>query len=182
LARADEVLTELVELVETARTLPMSSSCVVPRERTLDLLDALREFLPPEMQEARRVLLERDRLLAEATEQAAELVRSAEEQAEAVVGSARTEAYELVEAAKAEQADLVSAATVHQRATAEAAHLTAQAAEEAEQARSSAQEYARQLRSDAHSYADRTLAELVESLTRLAATAENGRSALNPDG
>ena len=30
LRRADELLTELVELVETARTLPMSSSCVLP--------------------------------------------------------------------------------------------------------------------------------------------------------
>ena len=66
LARADEVLTELVELIETARTLPMSSSCVVPRERTLDLLDALREVLPPELAEARRVVAQRDRTLSEA--------------------------------------------------------------------------------------------------------------------
>ena len=29
--------------------MPMSASCVLPRERTLDLLDALREVLPPEM-------------------------------------------------------------------------------------------------------------------------------------
>ena len=34
----------------------MSASCVVPREHVLDLLDDLREVLPPEMDEARRVL------------------------------------------------------------------------------------------------------------------------------
>ena len=45
-ARADKLLNELVEVVETARTVPMSASCVVPREHVLDLLDALREALP----------------------------------------------------------------------------------------------------------------------------------------
>jgi hypothetical protein len=182
LARADEVLTELVELVETARTLPMSSSCVIPRERTLDLLDALREVLPPEMIEARRLVSQRDRLLADAAERAEETVRSADEQAEALVATARAEAYNLVEAGKAEQAQLVSSATVHQTATAEAARLTAEAEQHAELARTSADEYAQQLRSDAHGYADRTLSELAENLKRLAATAENGRTALNQDG
>ena len=61
LRRVDELLTELVELVETARTVPMSSSCVVPREHVLDLLDDLREVLPPEMVEARALLAQRDR-------------------------------------------------------------------------------------------------------------------------
>ena len=40
LRRADDLLTELVELVETARAVPISGACMVPREHTLDLLDA----------------------------------------------------------------------------------------------------------------------------------------------
>jgi hypothetical protein len=63
LRRADELLSELTEIVETARALPMSASCVLPRERVLDLLDELREVLPPEMDEARTVIATRDRLL-----------------------------------------------------------------------------------------------------------------------
>ncbi|MEO9240058.1 MAG: hypothetical protein ABI418_18430, partial [Jatrophihabitantaceae bacterium] len=59
LAQVDEVLTELVEMVETARTLPMSSSCVIGREKALDLLDALREVLPAELIEARRLVAQR---------------------------------------------------------------------------------------------------------------------------
>ena len=43
LRRTDELLSELIEIVETARALPMSTSCVLPRERVLDLLDELRE-------------------------------------------------------------------------------------------------------------------------------------------
>ena len=100
LARADEVLTELVELVETARTLPMSSSCVVPRERTLDLLDALREVLPPEMIEARRLVAQRDRLLSEAAERATTTVTEAEERAAALVAEAGEQAESLLSEAR----------------------------------------------------------------------------------
>jgi cell division septum initiation protein DivIVA len=179
LARADEVLTELVELVETARTLPMSSSCVIPRERTLDLLDALREVLPPEMSESRRIVAQRDGLIATATERAAELVQAAQQQVESLVASARTEAHNVLESAKGEQARLVSSATVYQTATAEAGRITDEANQHSELARTSADEYADKLKADAHNYADRTLSELVENLQRLAATAENGRAALN---
>ncbi|MBN9619220.1 MAG: DivIVA domain-containing protein, partial [Actinobacteria bacterium] len=59
LRHTDDLLTELIELVETARALPMSASCVLPRERLLDLLDELREVLPPEMDEARTVIATR---------------------------------------------------------------------------------------------------------------------------
>jgi cell division septum initiation protein DivIVA len=178
LARADEVLTELVELVETARTLPMSSSCVLPRERTLDLLDALREVLPPEMMQARRVVAQQDRMLAEATERAAELVRAAEEEANTLVDDARTTAHTLLEEARSEQAQLVASASVHQRASAEAAKLVAEAEEHSAVTRRQADEYAERLTADAQGYADRTLSELVDNLHRLAATAENGRTAL----
>jgi cell division septum initiation protein DivIVA len=201
LARADEVLTELVETVETARTLPMSSSCVLPRERMLDLLDALREVLPPEMIEARRVVAERDRVLSEAAERAAETVRSTEAasteqleaaraEASALVDQARVQAHQLVEAAEQEQAGLVSAASVQQAAVAAAArvraeadeqagHLRADAEDYAQRLRSEAEQYAEHLRSEADGYALRTLSDLVDHLQRLVVTAENGRNALS---
>ncbi len=180
LARADEVLTELVELVETARTLPMSSSCVIPRERALDLLDALREVLPPEVAQARSLVAQRDRVLAEAAEHASEKQRLATEQVEAMIADARIQAHGLIEAAQQEQASLVSAASVQQAAVAEAARLTAEATEQANRTRTSAEQYADKLSTDAHSYASRTLSELVENLQRLLSTAENGRDALAP--
>ena len=70
LRHADELLTELVELVETARAVPISGACMVPREHTLDLLDDLREVLPPEMAEARRIIADRDAVLDAARPQA----------------------------------------------------------------------------------------------------------------
>jgi cell division septum initiation protein DivIVA len=181
LARADEVLTELVELVETARTVPMSSSCVVPRERTLDLLDALREVLPPEVAESRSIVAQRDRLLAEAKEHADETLRAAASQAGDLVAAARAEAHGVLESAKDEHARLVSAATVHQTATSEADRLTSEARDEAASTTRHAEEYVAKLKLEARDYADRTLSELVGTLQRMASTAENGRVALDRD-
>lgn len=200
LARADEVLTELIELIETARTLPMSSSCVVPRERTLDLLDALRDVLPPELAEARRVVAQRDRTLTEADSLAREQVRQAQEQADATTAAAgeraraiveaaeqqaRTssaeaaeQARQLVEAGHAEQQRLVAETSVHQAAVAEAARLRAEAEQQSEAMLGQARQQAGTLTGQAHDYAFRTLSELVDNLHRLAATAENGRAAL----
>jgi cell division septum initiation protein DivIVA len=120
LARADEVLTELVELIETARTLPMSSSCVVPRERTLDLLDALREVLPPELAEARRLVAKRDRMLSEADALTQQQLRRAQEESEATTAAAQARARTVVEAAERQAEDGLSAAAAQARELVEA--------------------------------------------------------------
>ena len=178
LAQADEVLTELVEMIETARTLPMSSSCVIGRERALDLLDALREVLPPELSEARGLVAQRDRLLSEAAERAEDSVRTATERSEQLLAEARAQSQAIIEAAHAEQAQLISAASVQQAAQAEAARLTGEATARAEQTRAQSEQAAGKLTADAYEYASSTLTELVEQLRRLLATAENGRDAL----
>jgi F0F1-type ATP synthase membrane subunit b/b' len=165
--RVDELLTELVELVETARTVPMSGSCVVPRERTLDLLDDLRETVPVELGQARELLARRDAVLAEANEYGAQVVHEAE-----------VRAHELVEAGKAEHAELVSASRVHLAATEHAAQVREQLAEEVTEQRAGAERYATAIRADAESFADRTLSDLVEVLEQALATTQQGREAL----
>jgi hypothetical protein len=187
-ARADEVLTELIELVETARSLPMSTSCVIPRERTLDLLDALRDVLPPELEQARALVAQRDEVLAVAEQAAAQRATTAADEAGRLISAAQTEADELTERARVAQAELVSDTTVHLVAAEQAAELQAQAsaalseaAERAAATRAEAEAEAERLRADSRGYADRTLSELVATLSRLAATAENGRQTLNAD-
>jgi hypothetical protein len=171
LQRADKLLTELVELIETARTVPMSGSCMVPRERALDLLDDLRERLPAELIDARQVLSERDVLLAEARDHAAQLVHDAE-----------VRAYEIVQAGQAEHAELVSASRVHQTASEQAAQTREAAQAYAMEERTQADQYAAALRQDAQAFADRTLADLVDVLQQAMATAEQGRDALSHRG
>ena len=102
LIRAYDVLSELVEMVETARTVPMSGSCVLPRERTLDLLDELREALPPELGRARELLHDRETMLSAARAQVEKLLTDAGRRAGDMTQSAAERAENTVAAAEAE--------------------------------------------------------------------------------
>ena len=108
----EEVLDHLAAVVEDARAVPMSASCVVHRGEVLDLVDEARAALPAELEDARRLLAQREELTA----------RSREE-AERLVAQGRAEAERLVEQAREEQARLVEATAVFSRAQAEADRL-----------------------------------------------------------
>lgn len=164
LRRVDELLTELVEQVETARTLPMSSSIVLPRERVLDLLDELREVLPPEMSEARKLMAMRDQVLhdahadATATRESASAVAEmmlsdGRTQADQVVREAEEQAYQIVEAAKAEHDVLVSATGIHAAATVAAAQMKVDADEYSSAVRAEADAYHAESTAEAQRYA-----------------------------
>ena len=184
LRRTDELLSELIEIVETARALPMSASCVLPREHVLDLLDALREVLPPEMDEARTVLATRDRLVKEAYRTAAEtreravaeadaVLADAAHRSEAVLAEAQERAAEIARAAREEHAGLVSATAVHQAAAQAAAVLRQDAEAYQAQLSAEAQQYDARLRADADRYAAEARSDAERYATKLTADAEN---------
>jgi cell division septum initiation protein DivIVA len=184
LRRTDELLTELTEIVETARALPMSTSCVLPRERILDLLDELREVLPPEMDEARTVIATRDRLVKESYEAAAQLreravgeadavLADARHQAEQILGDAGRQAAETLDEARAEHGRLVANTTVHQAAAAAAAALRQDAEAYQAQLAAEAQDYHARVRGAADRYAADARAEAERYATKLTADAED---------
>ncbi len=184
LRRTDALLTELIETVETARSLPMSSSCVLPRERLLDLLDELREVMPPEMSEARRVIAHRETVLREAQEAAAATRQQAVNEADTVMadvehraGQARAEAdqyaAETLEAARTEHARLVSSTAVHQAAAQAASALREDAERYQRQVAADADQYQTKLRADADRYAQEARSEAERYATKLTADAED---------
>jgi cell division septum initiation protein DivIVA len=184
LRRVDALLSELIETIETARALPMSASCVLPRERLLDLLDELREVLPPEMDEARTLIATRERVLKEAHENAATVreqavveadavLADAAHRAEQILGEAEQRAHHTIDAAKTEHAKLVSATSVHQAAAKAATVLRAEAEKYHEQLSADAQLYDAKLRSEADRYAHESRAEAERYATKLTADAED---------
>ena len=184
LRRADELLTELIETIETARALPMSASCVVPREHLLDLLDELREVLPPEMDEARTVIATRDRVLKDAYEAAAAartqgaaeadtLLADAQHRADQIGTDADQRADEVLRAAEEEHARLVSNTAVHQAAAAAATVLREEAESYQAQLSADAQAYDVRVRAEADRYAQDARAEAERYATKLTADAED---------
>jgi cell division septum initiation protein DivIVA len=94
--RVFEALDALVTVVEEARGVPMTSTCVVPRGDVLDLLDDLRESVPAELDDAQDVLDHRDELIARAEQEGRDRTEQARAEAERLVAEARAEAEQLL--------------------------------------------------------------------------------------
>jgi vacuolar-type H+-ATPase subunit H len=105
-------LDELSALVEGARAMPMSASCVVNRGQVLDLLDEVRSLLPHALAQADDVLGNKEDIVAEARDEAA-----------AVLAQAATRAHELVSDHEVYRAAVAEADAVRADADSEAARM-----------------------------------------------------------
>ena len=112
-------LASLRHLVEEARALPMSSSCVINRDEVLELVDQLDEHLTQALQYATRVTSERE-----------EITRRARDEAERILSDARSR-----------RDDLVSDSEVFRLATGQAAKLVSDTAEESQMLRRDTDDY-----------------------------------------
>ena len=81
----EDLVEELIEIVTSAKSMPLSSSAIVTRDEVLDLLEAIRDELPEELRRARRMLKDHEELLAAARREAADIVGDARVQAERMV-------------------------------------------------------------------------------------------------
>lgn len=103
---------ELIEIVESARAMPMSASCVINRAQVLDLLDDLRKGMPEEMDRAKRVLADRESVLAEGRREADRLLERTRSERDSIIGNtdvsreARGAAERILNAAR-EEADQI---------------------------------------------------------------------------
>ena len=60
-----EKLTTAISMVEEARGVPLSASCVLHRGEILEILDGARAALPNDLEAARKILASRDSLIEE---------------------------------------------------------------------------------------------------------------------
>lgn len=106
--QTEQLLRRLIDIVENARSMPMSSSVMVSRDELLDILDDAVARLPDELRAARWLLKERDEFMAATRRDADELIAEAKtrvgrmvERTE-VVKAADQRARRIVEEAEAE--------------------------------------------------------------------------------
>jgi F0F1-type ATP synthase membrane subunit b/b' len=81
----ETLLLQLREMVDSARTMPMSASVLVNRDEAMDVLDEALQVMPEELRHARWLLKERDEYLAQARRDAEDIVEEARVQAERMV-------------------------------------------------------------------------------------------------
>ena len=100
-------LTSAITLVEEARGVPLSASCVVHRGEILEILDGARVALPTDLDQAIEIISSRDLIIEEARTSADHLIATAREDVSrmveqtAIVQSARDEAQRILDDARA---------------------------------------------------------------------------------
>jgi cell division septum initiation protein DivIVA len=114
-----EQLDELAVLIEDAKSVPLSASCMVNRAQVLDLIEEIRKLLPESVQRAKELLAER----------------------EAVVQDGRREADRIIERARSDADRMVSQHEVYLAAVDEAEALTREVAGETARMRRETDDY-----------------------------------------
>jgi cell division septum initiation protein DivIVA len=75
----------LEELFNESRPIPLTHNVIVDEDRMLDLIDQMRVAIPDEVKKAQQVLSQRDRLMAQAQEEANRTLSLAREKSEGLV-------------------------------------------------------------------------------------------------
>ena len=100
------LLDRLEEALVTGSRVPLMARTLVDEQECLDILDQMRVAMPNEIKEARRVIAERDHILAQAREETERIVRGAEHRAgrlveeHAIVRNAQSRAIQIEEQAE----------------------------------------------------------------------------------
>ena len=110
--RLYETVDELTTVIENARSVPMSGSCMVPRDHLLDLLDDLRESLPEDVQAAGAIVEQRTEILQQAQAEAERLTGRTRGESEQLLNSARRQRDELLGTARRQRDELLAQAQV----------------------------------------------------------------------
>ena len=76
------LIDRLEELFNESRAIPFTHNVVVDEEKMLDLIDQMRVAIPDEMKKAQQVMTQRDRILAQAQEEANRTLALAREKGE----------------------------------------------------------------------------------------------------
>ncbi len=102
-----EKLSSAITMVEEARSVPLSASCVVHRTELLDILDEARNLLPQDFSSAQNLLATRDSIIEEGRHSAEQLVSMAREEVArmveqtSIVQAARDESQRILDDARA---------------------------------------------------------------------------------
>lgn len=95
----------LEELFNESRPIPLTHNVIINEDRILDIIDQMRVTIPDEMKKAQQVLSQRDRVLAQAQEEANRTLSIAREKSEKML-----ERDSLAKAAKVQADEIVSKA------------------------------------------------------------------------
>ncbi len=96
--KVERLVAELYNQVDSAKAVPLSSSCMVNREQMLGIITEIDQLLPKELSQASTLLEEREAVIADARQKAERIVQQAEAEAKLLVSQDRVYTEALAEA------------------------------------------------------------------------------------
>jgi vacuolar-type H+-ATPase subunit H len=135
----------LEDLIDEGRHMPFSRFTMIDEERALEIIDQMRISIPEEIEKSNRILGQRDRVLAQANEEAARLLQQA----------------------RAKGEEMLDQDVGVQAAQNRAANIVEQARQEAEQIRQDADDYARSVLSGLEQTLTRNLSTVRNGINAL---------------
>lgn len=106
------LIDRLEELFNDSKNIPLTHTVLVDEDRMLDLIDQMRIAIPEEVKKAQQLLAQRDRILAQAQEEANRTIALAREKAEDLVAKDA-----LVQQAESRSDQILSQARVEAEST-----------------------------------------------------------------
>ncbi len=103
-----ELVDRLEDLLNESRAFPFTHNVIVDEDRMLDIIDQMRVTIPEEVRKARQVMSQRDRILAQAKEEARRTIQLAQQkkeemlQRDPIVQEAQAAAREIINQAHAD--------------------------------------------------------------------------------
>jgi regulator of protease activity HflC (stomatin/prohibitin superfamily) len=150
-----QLIDRLEEIFNESRAIPLTHSVIVDEDRMLDIIDQMRITVPEEVKKAQQILTQRDRILAQAQEEAERTLNLARERAE----------------------QMVQQSTIVVEAQKEAERILNQAQQEAEHIRREADAYALQSLQRLEEELDRLLRQVRNGIATLQKSmGEKGKS------
>src|SRR5450432_2313480 len=135
----------LEDLIDEGRHLPMTKLTMVDEERALEIIDQMRISVPEEVDKASRILNQKDRLMAQANEEAARVVDLAREKSETLI-----------------QRDAIAQAAQNR-----AANIIEQARQDAEAIRNEADSYVLEVLSELEGHLLKTLTVIRNGINKI---------------
>ncbi len=148
-----EVFDKLQQEVENAGSVPLTSKVMIDKDMFLDLLDELRELLPPEVIQAKKVL----------------------DDAALIISDAKVEAEKIIEDATKRKNEILDISSITQEAQTKADTITKKARVDAYKIRLGSLEQSHALMSEAHEELSKISQILEEYKTQI----ERSRESLN---
>jgi hypothetical protein len=108
------LIDRLEDLIDEGRHMPFSKFTMIDEERALELIDQMRISIPEEIEKSSRILAQRDRILAQANEEAARIIQQGRDRSEqlidreAMVQAAQSRAANVIEQARQEAEGITS--------------------------------------------------------------------------